>query len=924
MAKSRSTSRIRTLFRSVVVGGLVLWCLSNLHEIRHRWKQRAFARSLSKNLHVSGSARDFSLGNAHVSMSEKSPDDISHKLPRPATPAGSSRGASTLSDSRSRLEDQGGSRVSVKTRFPERWSAHEPSSGAHNNAARDANCLEGGAHADDGGRHINLLPSLCTSSAAKEDNLLGLCAVLVNLLPDGGDERAVLLAFDHTNGNDALDVGEKATQKAGARAVLVVAADDAAASRADVAGLPSIIPDCGGPCPRPQFAAAAAILAMGFDVLLVGHGSDLHGPNPLRNIPTRRGADVEGVTPAGAGLGSVVGMSDPPMGWSAYSQSMAVPQITSSLVLMRATDESRRLAEWLGVEDGDDTLNDDAALSDELLLPAHDGRQRSGATFRTLPRKCFGPHRGGASVVDAAKGFPSQPWRTSGSSKLGRIFGGSGGEDPNEILASESFDAARAVVLRDGPIGGGDANGNCAAISPKDRHGPLPRALRYVTPQEGDFPVACEELPDLCKVVSSVAISRQVLAAVSNSNILYMLGLFLDGVNAANITNTIVVALDQRTADWCSDRGAPYYHRELKSLTGSTDNHATSGLKFQVLREFLTVGVSVLLSDVDVVWMRNPFGGSRLIVPATQSNPKNIHVDQAAIYGDSDVEGMTDGWDDVSAYGFGFEARANSPMRRLVARNSGLFYLAATFESLRMVTRLAERMRTERNTWDQTAYNEEQVYLWSSDKGAAGGGGPPPAGVSQRVMNYVCFQNTKYLFRYMRYDPQLYDGEAGLSLRPISVHVNYHPEKPQRMVSLIAQYLKGERDVIAKWHWGEGSSFNKPCTTRPKEGEGKELMQKSRLAKIVSRRAKEMAERGIEGMWANVKGFKLMPDGSLKSPWGSGAWGVVPTAESEGKDRLFLDFTGAKHMVTEATFEGELLHLTSLRCNDGDKVIVTL
>jgi hypothetical protein len=191
-------------------------------------------------------------------------------------------------------------------------------------------------------------------------------------------------------------------------------------------------------------------------------------------------------------------------------------------------------------------------------------------------------------------------------------------------------------------------------------------------------------------------------------------------------------------------------------------------------------------------------------------------------------------------------------------------------------------------------------------------------------MNYVCFQNTKYLFRYMRYDPQLYDGEAGLSLRPISVHVNYHPEKPQRMVSLIAQYLKGERDVIAKWHWGEGSSFNKPCTTRPKEGEGKELMQKSRLAKIVSRRAKEMAERGIEGMWANVKGFKLMTDGSLKSPWGSGAWGVVPTAESEGKDRLFLDFTGAKHMVTEATFEGELLHLTSLRCNDGDKVIVTL
>jgi len=50
------------------------------------------------------------------------------------------------------------------------------------------------------------------------------------------------------------------------------------------------------------------------------------------------------------------------------------------------------------------------------------------------------------------------------------------------------------------------------------------------------------------------------------------------------------------------------------------------------------------------------------------------------------------------------------------------------------------------------------------------------------VMSYMCFQNTKYLFRYMRSDPALYDAAAGRSLRPVSVHVNYHPEKPQRMV----------------------------------------------------------------------------------------------------------------------------------------------
>jgi|TARA_B110000967_G_scaffold206715_1_gene254093 hypothetical protein len=206
--------------------------------------------------------------------------------------------------------------------------------------------------------------------------------------------------------------------------------------------------------------------------------------------------------------------------------------------------------------------------------------------------------------------------------------------------------------------------------------------------------VACAEFPDLCAVVSKVANEkRQVLAAVSNSNILYMLGLFVDSLKSSNITNAVVVALDAKTAAWCKQRDVPYYHRELTSLTGSTDNHATSGLKFRVLHEFLSVGVSVLLSDVDVVWMRNPFGGTR--AARGELGVVKTHTDETAIYGDADVEGMTDGWDDVSAYGFDFFGTNRVPTRRLVARNSGLFYLSATHEARRMVQRLAERVATE-------------------------------------------------------------------------------------------------------------------------------------------------------------------------------------------------------------------------------------
>ena len=316
------------------------------------------------------------------------------------------------------------------------------------------------------------------------ETIPGLCAALAELLPSGDRERAVLLAFDGEGGNVATNIARDAADTTGARAVLVVAPDAAAATAAAAAGLPHVRPDCAGSCVRPQFAAAAAILALGADVLLVGRGAVLRGPNPLRNVPETRGADVEGIPADLNALGAVVGMSDPPMGWSQYSQSMVVPHLSSSLVVMHATEESTRLAKWLGDGGGGDGSSADAdvALSEELLMPAHDATQRSGATFRVLPLKCFKAHRGGGSVADAALASPGKPWRGASSKSVSLS-----GEDPNDLLQSSTFEAAKSVVLRDGPIGDADENGNCAAIEQKDRVGPQPRALRYVTPRRRVF-----------------------------------------------------------------------------------------------------------------------------------------------------------------------------------------------------------------------------------------------------------------------------------------------------------------------------------------------------------------------------------------------------------------------------------------------------
>ena len=325
------------------------------------------------------------------------------------------------------------------------------------------------------------------------------------------------------------------------------------------------------------------------------------------------------------------------------------------------------------------------------------------------------------------------------------------------------------------------------------RQQPLPngsRPLDWIVPEgAAEWPVNCDAHAEICDVVREVAVERAVMAAVSNSNILAMLGQFVDVVKRAKIPNFLVVALDEATARFLKGRNTAHYLRKLRSASGSTDNHATSGLKFQILHELLSVGVSVLLSDVDIVVTSNPF---------------------LALYRDTDVEGMSDGWDDGSAYGHVHrlplpgEAGGELASLRLVARNSGLFYLAATRQCLRLTKILAERMAHEQ-VWDQSAYNMEIFRPAYGNKLAAG--------VSMRVMNYLCFLNTKLLFKYMRHDAQL--GDAARHL-PVTCHVNYHPEKEARMRSISQFYLQGRREALDPWNGGEGQRPSRRGSCRGK------------------------------------------------------------------------------------------------------------
>ena len=75
--------------------------------------------------------------------------------------------------------------------------------------------------------------------------------------------------------------------------------------------------------------------------------------------------------------------------------------------------------------------------------------------------------------------------------------------------------------------------------------------------------------------------------------------------------------------------GFPHWRFRAKvhNLDKNLDNHGISGQKFMILREFLMLGFSPLLSDVDIVTLKNPFD----------------YLER-----DSDVEGMTDGFDQMA------------------------------------------------------------------------------------------------------------------------------------------------------------------------------------------------------------------------------------------------------------------------------------
>uniref|UniRef100_A0A0C9S1N1 Glycosyltransferase n=1 Tax=Wollemia nobilis TaxID=56998 RepID=A0A0C9S1N1_9CONI len=284
--------------------------------------------------------------------------------------------------------------------------------------------------------------------------------------------------------------------------------------------------------------------------------------------------------------------------------------------------------------------------------------------------------------------------------------------------------------------------------------------------------------PKLAKLLEKVAKNQEIIVALANSNVKEMIEVWFESIKRAGITNYLVVALDDPIVDFLQSKNVPVYRRDstLTNLQKKGNNHAVSALKFGLLREFLQLGYSVLLSDVDIVYLQNPFD---------------------FLYRDCDVESMTDGHTNMTAYGYndvsddpkmGWARYAHT--MRIWVYNSGFFYIRPTIPSIELLDRVADRLSKE-DAWDQAVFNEELFY--PSHPGYEG------LHASRRTMDYYQFLNSKVLFTRFRKDSDM------ASFKPVVVHINYHPDKLPRMKAVVEYYVHGKKDALDPFP--DGSSW---------------------------------------------------------------------------------------------------------------------
>ena len=245
------------------------------------------------------------------------------------------------------------------------------------------------------------------------------------------------------------------------------------------------------------------------------------------------------------------------------------------------------------------------------------------------------------------------------------------------------------------------------------------------------------------------------------------------------VRNMIIAVLDDETAEYMKSNwpDVPTFRPDVKipsTQDGTHPANRVSTLKYDLLRKFIATGTGVLITDLDLVYVQNPFN--------------HLHRD-------ADIEGQTDGFTESWAHGSlsGITDKsmgwgAGGLYAQVFTINVGCMYVRPTARAALLMARVATRMSTEKG-WDQQIFNEEALF--------PAHGMSTTGLVSIRILDYLRFVNSKTFFRSerRRFIPGREAAAGPEETLPVMVHMNYHPDKHKRMLCLIERYHEGKPEA---------------------------------------------------------------------------------------------------------------------------------
>jgi hypothetical protein len=241
---------------------------------------------------------------------------------------------------------------------------------------------------------------------------------------------------------------------------------------------------------------------------------------------------------------------------------------------------------------------------------------------------------------------------------------------------------------------------------------------------------------------------------------------------------------------------------------------------------------------------------------------------------------------------------------------AGFFFAMPTDEASALAQRMATKLvrpaaqlsssSTASAVWEaeRVAFTHE-LWLPSHHEYAS-------VGAVLRVMNYLCFVNSKVLFRQLRNLPS--------GTPPVAVQINYHSDTVTRMQATLSRYVDSDSAPLRNLPLasassdggGGGGGGEKPldCSRSPSHGDGASKLGAHLIA-------------NSPYAWGGVGDMSFGEGGVLSTPWGKGEW-ALHAGDATGLS-VAADFVGAKHNVA---FDLESGMGVSTRCADNNVVLV--